>query len=171
MEPLASLKRQSSTDATRCIICQEDKTERLVEPTAQGLAKVKETAQIRLKHSDQRYHAAINRIVDSDVLESEQSTVIWHKSCYSSFTSKSNLLWTEPRGESGGYETSASSSNQPVELRSSVQPMDWETCIFCQNDSDKTKLSSVTTFKMSQHILEASKYDQHVSIRLPGVNV
>jgi len=159
MEPLASLKRQSSTDATRCIICQEDKTERLVEPTAQGLAKVKETAQIRLKHSDQRYHAAINRIVDSDVLESEQSTVIWHKSCYSSFTSKSNLLWTQRRGESGGWNKCI--IFQPGSGASKLcAAHGLETCIFCQNDSDKTKLSSVTTFKMSQQILEASKYDQ-----------
>ena len=33
--------------------------------------------------------------------------------------------------------------------------------MFCQK-SGNTKLSAVTTFKMSQHILDASKYDQIV---------
>ena len=34
----------------------------------------------------------------------------------------------------------------------------------------KGKLSSVTTFKMSDQILEASKYDQNVSVKLAGIN-
>lgn len=42
--------------------------------------------------------------------------------------------------------------------------------MFCQDSSTKTKLSYVTTLKMSQQILEASHYNQLSSIRLSGVN-
>ena len=54
-------------------------------------------------------------------------------------------------------------------LRSSTEPIDWTLCMFCQK-SDITKLSAVTTLKMSKRIINASKYDQILSVRLSSVN-
>ena len=51
--------------------------------------------------------------------------------------------------------------------RISTHPMSWEACMFCQNASDK--MSSVTTLKMSHHILDSSRFDQLANIRLSGV--
>lgn len=42
--------------------------------------------------------------------------------------------------------------------------------MFCQDATKKTTLSSVTTFKMSQQILQASKYDQILCVRLSSIN-
>ena len=50
-----------------------------------------------------------------------------------------------------------------------MQPIDWNLCMFCQMTS-RTKLSAVTTLKMSQQILDASKYDQVLSVRLSSVH-
>ena len=41
--------------------------------------------------------------------------------------------------------------------------------MFCQNVSDMSKMSSVTTLKMSQHILDSSQFDQLANIRFSGV--
>ena len=53
--------------------------------------------------------------------------------------------------------------------RSSTKPIDWALCMFCQK-SGATKLSAVTTFKMSQKILDASKYNQILSVQLSSVH-
>ena len=47
--------------------------------------------------------------------------------------------------------------------------MNWEACMFCQNASDVSEMSSVTTQKMSQHILDSSRFDQLANIRFSGV--
>ena len=47
--------------------------------------------------------------------------------------------------------------------------MNWEACMFCQNADDMSKMSSVTTQKMSQHILDSSRFDQLANIHLSGV--
>ena len=42
--------------------------------------------------------------------------------------------------------------------------------MFCQVVGAKQKLSAVTTFHVSQEILELGKYEQHLRIRLASVN-
>ncbi len=104
----------------------------------------------------------------------EDTSLVWHKSCYSSFTSRSKISRLEKCNDSvvacistGIRNTDQSASSHS--LRSSMQPIDWSLCMFCQNPS-QTKLSAVTTFKMSQQILDASKYDQLLSVRLSSIH-
>ncbi|KAK3885189.1 hypothetical protein Pcinc_010581 [Petrolisthes cinctipes] len=51
-------------------------------------------------------------------------------------------------------------------LRSSTPTVKWDFCIFCQDTNLKESVSSVTTLKMSEQILDLSKYDQEVHVRL-----
>ena len=57
-------------------------------------------------------------------------------------------------------------------FRSKTSSIEWELCIFCQDGSTFKKqiLFSVTTFKMSQQILEGAKCDHDLSLRVSGVN-
>ena len=48
--------------------------------------------------------------------------------------------------------------------------INWKACMFCKNINSKLQISSVTTLKVSDRILEASKYDQYLSVHLAGVS-
>ena len=159
MEPMLNLKRDRSTDVTQCIICQEKKSDKLLCATEQGLTKLKESVQIRQKHRDCQNRIAIDRLVL--ILTTNPDSLVWHKSCYASFTSKTNITRLQNRNYSESCEagTSSSAGDLPSRtssrLRSSIQPGgDWEACMFRQDGSTKAKLSSVTTLKMSQQNLD-----------------
>ena len=73
--------------------------------------------------------------------------------------------------------TSEGSSTIPLpdavgraQLRSSVSPMKWTSCIFCQDPTVKEKIILVQTKLTSVKIIEAAKYDQQIQLRLAGVN-
>ena len=159
------LKRCREDDFEKCIICQDDKHEKLINPSEQGFTTLKESANMRhkLRERDVNYRLAIERITAVQ----DFGSLVWHKSCYSSFTSKSRISRLESKKSeitSGG-----ASGSEYRTLRSSTQPIDWALCMFCQK-SGSMKLSAVTTFKMSQQILNASKYDQILSVRLSSVH-
>ena len=105
--------------------------------------------------------------------------MVWHKSCYSSFTSKAHISRLSKSAQTSvkaaSTEDAAGPSSRPPSRssRSSTgEAFKWEACIFCHNTDAKDNLSSVvlTTFKMSDHILKASKYDQRLSVHLAGVS-
>ena len=178
MEPLLSLKRERPTELTQCIFCQEDASEKLLAAKEQGLSTLNKCVCQRQKLRDPQNRAATDRIVS--VFTSEQThLLIWHKSCYSSYTSKERISRLK-KSEQGlsDHEKSSHPSTSAAELlttpasrlRSSSSPMNWEACIFCQNVVANTKLSSVTTMKTSQRILEAAKFDQCRHVRMAGVS-
>ena len=51
----------------------------------------------------------------------------------------------------------------------SVKPVDWNLCIFCQT-FNKDKLFNISTFSVSNKILQDSKLENNMSLRLAGVN-
>ena len=51
-------------------------------------------------------------------------------------------------------------STSAIKLRSSTKSVNWDLCIFCQDTKVKELLCSVTTFKMSDQILNLSQYDR-----------
>lgn len=174
MEPLVSLKRQMETDPMMCIICQENKPEKILCGSIQGHHKLQECAQARYKLRDISNRAAIDRIEislfgcggDGNHVEGEW---YWHKSCYGIFTSKTHINRLEKKTLTALSPESQNSQSSPVRLRSEVQPICWDTCMFCQVSTTE-KLSSISTFKMSQNIVEASRFDQRLNIRLSGIS-
>ena len=173
MDPILNLKRDREDDFEQCIICQDDKHEKLLNASEQGLVKLKESASIRHKLRDVKNNDVIDRIATI----ADDTSLVWHKSCYSSFTSKNKISRLEKSNyaevtctNTGVCNTSTEDQNASSRnLRSSMQPIDWNLCMFCQMTS-RTKLSAVTTLKMSQQILDASKYDQVLSVQLSSVH-
>ena len=85
MDPILDLKRGREDDFEKCIICQDDKHEKLLNASEQGLATLKESATMRHKLRDVKSRVTIERIITMQ----DDIAQVWHKSCYSSFTSKS----------------------------------------------------------------------------------
>ena len=90
----------------------------------------------------------------------------WHKSCYTKYTDKGKISRLRKSLDSLNTLTSSAA------LRSGTPPTDWKLCMFCQDGETPKKetLRSVTTFKMSQQIIEEAKYEHDLSLRLTGVN-
>ena len=89
MEAVLNLKRGSTTDLVQCIVCQEKTWERVSCASEKGLVKLKESAQERQKHRDATNRAAIERI--SSAFGTDPAPLVWHKSCYSTFTSPTHI--------------------------------------------------------------------------------
>ena len=53
-------------------------------------------------------------------------------------------------------------------MRKGVKPVDWNMCIFCQSVK-KSRLISVMTKQMSDHIIQPAQLDYKVNVRLGGV--
>ena len=89
MDPILDLKRGREDDFEKCIIGQDDKHEKLLNASEQGLATLKESASMRhkLRERDVKYRVTIERIATMQ----DDIALVWHKSCYSSFTSKSKI--------------------------------------------------------------------------------
>lgn len=82
----------------KCVICQHlNKGERLRQATSAGRDSFKEALAKRKKYKCDRYAALIDLLDRESVDVGDQSLELkWHKSCFSSFTSSSNL-WTVQR--------------------------------------------------------------------------
>ena len=59
--------------------------------------------------------------------------------------------------------------HQTVSLQSEKPHTDWKQCIFCQQDK-RESLHLIHELPVSSRILDASKYDQVLSVRLSCVN-
>ena len=171
MDPVFSLKRDRCSDVKLCIICQSDKSEKLLRASSQGLANLKEKANLRQKDRDIKNRAAIERVI---VDVNQQDLLVWHKSCYGSFTSQHNISRLIKRIDDESDKADDLSDISDIDipssrLRSSLPSFDWNACMFCQKH-DTQKMSSITTLKMSQQIIEASKYDKSLIVHLAGVH-
>ena len=95
----------------------------------------------KLRERDVKYRVAIERIATMQ----DDTALVWHKACYSSFTSKSKISRLEKTKASvlTCASTSSDGDSRCRTLRSSTQPIDWTLCMFCQK-AGTTKLSAVT---------------------------
>ena len=90
MEAVCSLKRSRSSTFENCIICQEpQKADRLYKAAKQDLYTLLEAAQRRSKLRDPQNRDAVERVLG--IVNAEEQDLVWHRSCYASFTSKSHI--------------------------------------------------------------------------------
>ena len=170
MDPVVSLKRPSVVDYSLCIFCQTHTVNAITSNASDhGLITVRQAAGSRKKLRDSKNIDLINRLenaLDSD----EAKTLVWHKMCYAHFTDRSKLarLQKTQAGESK-QEASCSSGDCKRSLRRRVDPVNWTLCMFCQSVLLKSRLISVMTKQMSDHIIQASSFDYKIGIRLAGV--
>ena len=81
-----------------------------------------------------------------------RSQIKWHKSCYTSTTSKKNLSHLKNEQEITEVEGESSSASEIQTRRSSVIDFDWKKCIFCQKiyHGKYKNLINVSTFQFCQ---------------------
>ena len=95
------------------------------------------------------------------------------KDCRSSYMSKLKVECLRNVGMKEVNEPSSSTSrqhahHQKVSLQSEMPHIDWKQCIFCRQDKRESLL--IQELPVSSRILDASKYDQILSVRLACVS-
>ena len=99
---------------------------------------------------------------------------MWHRNCYAQYTSKEKIQRLEQKhvasGSSEAPRNKTIISTSPRQTRSHAGQVNWEQCIFCQNEHSKERLSSVMTFKMSENVIQNAQFNYKVRVRLSGVS-
>ena len=117
-------KIRSITDFNKCIICQAAKEEKLSKANGNGISSFLYSLD---KRRDEVYIRLETQLEDL----SSGGDLWWHRKCFRSYTSKTNLSYT-----SGQTILQPIDTNMPpgmsVLLRSSTSPLNLSLCIFCQ---------------------------------------
>ena len=178
--PIGSVKRKKSTihepDYTSCLICQEggSRGEKLSQATDDGKMKVQNAAAERTRLKDRTSLSILNRLKNMSE-EDWSSELKWHKTCYINFASESRLSrLRDRRSKEQVVQAPTSVVDQPSTsssfhgTRKQGHAVNWEHCIFCQQPEMKD-IHSVMTMKMSQKVLDLSKEDSVMSVRMANV--
>ena len=96
--------------------------------------------------------------------------VFWHRQCYSDFTNKEHIQRLKNRALVTNLDGAIPEQPASATRRSSLDPVDWKKCIFCQTDLKTVALNQVQTFETSVKILKNAKFDKEVSCRLAGIS-
>jgi len=93
--------------------------------------------------------------------------------CYGQFMDKNKIERLQKPKPVHSKEEPSCSSNEASgsgrrSLRTTVQPVNWNLCIFCQSADQKARLISVMTKQMSDNILQAAHLDYKIHLRLAG---
>ena len=156
----------------------ENKTDALEHKKQRGIQTLKERASQRQKIRDVRYYEAIDRL---EKLHTPDE-VFCHRKCYPEFTHQKQIKTFEARAEGKKADVespkqehgvtcsdSMAPSTSKYSSKKSVKPVDWNLCIFCET-SNKDKLFNISTFSVSNKILQDSKLENTMRLRLAGVN-
>ncbi|CAB4024892.1 Hypothetical predicted protein [Paramuricea clavata] len=152
MDPVITLKRSSQIDVNACIFCQTSlKDQHLRAATDYSRTVVRDAMNLRSKFRDVGNRETISRL--EEVINSIDSSIVWHVKCYSLFTSKDKIQRLEKTCNKD--EATARPNSSPSKPRAQTEQVDWDKCAFCQVHTNE-HLSSVMTFKMSEQIIEIS---------------
>lgn len=124
------------------------------------------------------YNGAINRIsIAFDSSVPGEPRLFWQRNCYSDFTHKgkiARLNKTRVQSDNTAKRRRDSSEDMLHSVSTSTRRLtnavNWDLCIFCQKPDEKQRLISVSTFNVSKSILESSKLDNKMRLRLVAVN-
>lgn len=133
-------KIAKTTCYDRCIFCQT-KNDVLRKAKPSSVEKVISALEVRQDEVSQR-------ISSEDRLHRE-GDVLWHSSCFETYTSKQNLQ----------YQTVQSSSDIEVQRRKRDTPFTWSKCIFCKHVTKKKdrQLINIATFEACNSIKESAE--------------
>ena len=145
---LLPAKRKKITNFKQCIICQEsNKHDWLKKTQVPSIENFIFAANIRKDDCFDRLHIDIDNLTSREIL--------WHNSCYASYTSERNLhsLSSSQTGSPQVNEVSEVS----LKSQRNRPSIDWTKCIFCRNASRKKdyKLINIVTFEACNSIRAA----------------
>ena len=86
-------KRDSEFSAVKCIICQEKRGDDLTrDATTKGLSTLRDALTLRTRFNCEKYSDAINKLnKNQHIIDDASVRLVYHKGCFSSFTSKDHL--------------------------------------------------------------------------------
>ena len=166
----SSRKRPASVELQLCIICQNDNQRKLMTVSTDSLHSVDNIRQVRAKLSHDNFRDATDRL--TEIFQADDpSSFCWHKDCRSSYMSKQKIELLRSKEINEPTTSTSMQQSQPKKniLRSKTHQINWKLCIFCQQEM-KESLHLVQELRVGKRILEASKYDQVLSVRLVCVN-
>ena len=166
MEALQNLKRTNALCYNLCIICQENKPQRLQASTEQGIARISEATELRKKLRDMKFIETIDRL--TTVLQnSTDTTIVWHNACYATYTTSREKIERLRKNEN---EEPAIYQQPGKDLRSSSAPINWNLCLFCQENKWKKKLNIVSSPDTSKKMLESARLHPVMGVRLACIS-
>ena len=146
-------KRRSFLSFAKCIICQVDKPDVLRKAKASSIAVFVRSLQLRKDEVYDRLSEEISNLCDREV--------VWHSSCYSSYTSEHNIQHAKGAGKVDIQDTSNTSNRTAhIGLRSSSNvSIDWSKCFICRNRTYKKRreMNNVSTFEACKSIQQAAE--------------
>lgn len=176
MEPTFNIQKrplEKELVLEKCLICQKVKRgEKLRQSTSVGRSAFQDALSKRTKYKCEQYSNFIDLMNYNLLILSDESLQLkWHKTCFSSFTSSSNLKSVQRQFEQAHApnrtEQKVTKSTSFLSRRL-VPAVEWDKCVFCQESGGN--LSQVLTFGTSNKILEASECDLILGCRLAGVS-
>ena len=110
MDSVGSIKRKreecSSFNSEKCIVCQSGGKDGIRKATSQGLHTLKEALTTRISYNCSKYLFTIDLLQSGKVdLSGNTDGLVWHKNCFSSFTSATHLQRLKRRSESSQSTT------------------------------------------------------------------
>ena len=121
MADLLTKRRKTDINFQECILCQANRHDLSRTPLhkdgSQGLQRIKDVCEIRLKHNDPAYSDTLQSL-SPYLKELETHEPKWHKTCYASFTSKANIQSLVNRSGHDGKQGPSTSETPEV-----MQPM------------------------------------------------
>ena len=176
IDPAVVLKRKHSDDDDDinyelCLICQQKSHEHLKAASEHGWQRVLSVAQEREQLNDTAYPIVIKNIHSIEQLDFSNTSLKWHKHCYSSFTAENKLqrLRKKQKTLEPVPSTSDSDGLSHRVSRTSVSATDWKRCIFCQS-TNVDNMHGVSTMGLSDKMLSHAKYDLTMRVRLADVH-
>ena len=159
-------------DWKKGIICQENKFPAkkfpLSKGTSVGISKVVQSGEVRSQWNDSSYKLCSS--VVSCLKEKGSQDVYWHRQCYSDFTNKEHIQRLQNRASIANSDEAIPEPLTAALRRSSLDPVDWKKCVFCQTDLKKVALNCVQTMETSDKILKNAIFDKEMSCRLAGIS-
>ena len=170
MDPVVSLKRPLSADFSVCLFCQT-KRGHLRKATSQGIQTVSRVLEVRKKTKDDKNRDVIDRLAyvfGSDCCP--VSALVWHGTCHALFTDINKIQRLQDAVKPHSARSTCSITGSGVSLtksfqqqctgtsrtcRSSVQPMNYNLCMFCQVVKQKVQLSLAVTLRTSHEGLQS----------------
>ena len=157
----SSPKRSKSTHSwNKCIICQCSSKEPLINMRNVSRSSFISSMEIR---KDLVFSRVLTEVSSIDQLRSDEIKVVYHRSCYKSYTSKHNCsVFMSDSSISTEVKTLkvdvTSESRSNVLTRSQFQSIRWDRCFICQNKSFKkdVKLHKIESEDRMNKILNSA---------------
>ena len=136
---------QPMTDShSLCIFCQRkgSKTDPLRSSTPDGVQSIRNAYKERKKLCDKYNTDAINRLQAGFCDSNKDITCLYHKNCFSSFTSKPKIARLVPFEPFVSKAEPSKKSFEPAEKGQRIQRSitNWKECLVCQKDQKKESL-------------------------------